>query len=241
MEKVSIKEQTKLLVELQNIDAQIYNFKKRLDEIPLEIENKNKEFEEKKKNLNLLEEKNKELIVKRKEKELELAGKEENVKKLQTQLYQIKTNKEYAAMLKEIEGLKADNSHIEDEILNIMMELDELKVNIDKEKENLLQEEKKTNIEKQKLEEEKKFIEQQLSTFNHKRNQLTSQIEPEILNIYERILDNKNGLAMVKVLEGACQGCFMKVPPQVINEIRMYEKIVTCEMCSRILYEEDTL
>jgi hypothetical protein len=239
MAEVSIKEQTEHLIQLQAIDTQIYSLRRRLSDIPVELENKDKEFEAKKAVLNGLEEKTKGLLVKRKEKELELSTKEENVKKLQIQLYQIKTNKEYTAMVKEIEGLKADNSRIEDDILNIMMELDELKVEIEKEKANLSEEEKKINAEKKTLEEEQKTIEQQLDTLNHKRAQVTSQIDPKILNTYERILKNKDGLALVKVVNNACQGCFMNVPPQVVNEIRMYERIVTCGICSRILYEED--
>lgn len=239
MAGVSIKEQTKHLIQLQVIDTQIYNLKRRLTAIPAELENKNIEFEAKKANLDELEKKRKTLLVKKEEKELDLNSKEENAKKLQSQLYQIKTNKEYTAMLKEIDGAKADNAHIEDEILNILIELDSLKINAGKEKENLNHEEQKLKKSRVELEDERKNIEQELITLNHKRNQIVPQIEPQILESYERILRNKNGLAMVKVLDNSCQGCFMNVPHQTVNEIRMYERIVVCEMCARILYEED--
>lgn len=239
MAGVSIKEQTKYLIELQVIDIQIYSLNTRLNDIPVELENKNKEFEQKKAYLNELEEKMKGLLVKRKKEELELSSKEENVTKLQAQLYQIKTNKEYTAMIKQIEGLKADDSLIEDQILNMLVELDSLKIEIEKEKESLHREERKLNEEKAKLEEERKNIEQELVGFNHKRGQITPKIEPKILKNYERVLKNKNGLALVRVVNNACQGCFLNLPPQVVNEIRMYERIVTCGMCARILYDED--
>jgi len=53
---------------------------------------------------------------------------------------------------------------------------------------------------------------------------------------YERILNSRDGLAIVTVKGNSCGGCNMLVPPQVINLIKMYEHIITCEMCNRILY-----
>ena len=57
--------------------------------------------------------------------------------------------------------------------------------------------------------------------------------------IHERILKNKDGLAVVPVTDGSCQGCFGMMPAQVINEIRMKDKIVMCENCARMLYIEE--
>ncbi|PIQ89848.1 MAG: hypothetical protein COV72_00700 [Candidatus Omnitrophica bacterium CG11_big_fil_rev_8_21_14_0_20_42_13] len=238
MAEISIKEQLSYLVELQEIDLQIYNQKNRFDDIPLQIDKKTKEFESRKSSLKALDDKKNQLLVQKKDAELELASKEENITKLQNQLFQIKTNKEYTAMLKEIEGGKADKSHIEDKILTVMLQLDGFIVEVQKEKENLAQEEKKLAAENAKLKDEQKVIEEALLSLNNKRGQISVKVDAKILKIYDRILKNKEGLALVKVENFACQGCFMNVPPQVVNEIRMHERIVTCEMCSRILYEE---
>ncbi|HDZ77370.1 MAG TPA: hypothetical protein ENH41_04735 [Candidatus Omnitrophica bacterium] len=239
MPQAAIKKQTAFLKELQTIDTQIYNFKGRLDEIPLVIVARNKEFQEQKTGLNELEEKQKRLLLARKDKEIELGGKEENMKKLQGQLYQLKTNKEYTAMMKEMDGLKADNSRIEDAILDIMLQLDVLKNDVNKEKTALDEKEKVLNAEKIKLSDEQKGIDQKMAVLNGKHKQIAENIDRKILKIYERILKGKDGLALVKVIDGSCQGCFMNVRPQTVNEIRMYERIITCEMCSRILYEDD--
>jgi hypothetical protein len=68
------------------------------------------------------------------------------------------------------------------------------------------------------------------------RKQAVPEIDPKILSQYERILFNRDGLAIVSVKDNSCAGCNMFVPPQVINLIKMYERIVTCEICNRILY-----
>jgi len=71
------------------------------------------------------------------------------------------------------------------------------------------------------------------------RNQIVKQVSPKILAKYEKILLNRDFLAIVKVENNSCRGCFMNVPPQVINLIKMYDNLVICEVCQRILYIED--
>jgi predicted nucleic acid-binding Zn-ribbon protein len=65
-------------------------------------------------------------------------------------------------------------------------------------------------------------------------------IDAKIISQYDRILwANRDGLAIVSVKDNSCQGCNMYVPPQVINLIKMYEHIITCEVCNRMLYIEN--
>lgn len=239
MAVISIKEQIGNLVELQAIDAKIYELNKKMRAIPDELAKKNNEFEAKKSALNALEEKNKALLVKKKDRELELAAKEEAIKKLQSQLFAIKTNKEYTAMLKEIEGGKADKSLIEDQILGVFDELDSASNEINKEKDNLAQQKKDLDKDKSILDSDLKSMDQELVVLNAKRSQVVPKIDRRVLSTYERILRNKDGLAVVKVVDNSCQGCFMNVTHQTVNEIRMLDKLITCEACSRILYEEN--
>ena len=69
-----------------------------------------------------------------------------------------------------------------------------------------------------------------------KRSELAARVETKSLAKYERLLKNKDGLAIVPISNEACQGCFRRLPPQVINEIRMYESLVVCDSCARLLY-----
>ncbi len=188
-----------------------------------------------------MEEKDKALVLKRKEKEIDLASKEENIRKLNGQLSSLKTNKEYQAMLSQIASLKTDNSVLEEDILKIMDEQDVLKKDIAKEKSYLSEEERKFQEEKKKVDERLKEMEFRISDLTAKRGRITPSIDKRAFTQYERILKGKNGLALVRVKDDACQGCFIAVTPQVVNEIKMQDKIITCESCARILYLEEDL
>lgn len=241
MQSLGLKEQISKLLDLQAVDSQIYALNEEKNAKPQEIKALEGSFEQKKESLKLSEKKLQDCISQRKAKELELASKEDSAKKLQTQLYQLKTNKEYAAMLKEIEGVKADASLLEDEILKVLDSIDKEKENIEKEKQSFSKEEERFKQEKAKIQTRIKEIEGLLSQLEAQRKNLAQGIEPRILSQYERILKNRDGLAIVKVRNSACQGCNMSLPPQVINMIKMYERIINCEVCQRILYLEEDI
>lgn len=239
MESIDLKAQLNCLIELQAIDSKIYSLNQEKQSKPEEIKSLEASFEAKKQQLADLEKKSLDFQKQKKEAELELSSKEENVKKLQVQLFQLKTNKEYQTMLQQIEETKADGSVVEDKILEIMVQMDKVKADTDKEKSALKEEEKTFNGQKEKIQSRIKEIENGLNELDAKRKQIIPNIDQNIFLQYERILNNRDGLAIVSVKNNSCQGCNMFVPPQVINLIKMYEHIITCETCNRILYTED--
>jgi len=238
MTMVNMEDQIKMLVELQELDTEIYDKKRLLDAIPERIKELDNSLEEKSINLKNLEEESKKLQVKRKEKETDLASKEETIKKYKTQLFQIKTNKEYTALEKEISSIKADNSVLEDEIIVLLDGVDEIKEKVSKEKEILEHEKGKVQDEKKKMEDEKKINEAEFNDLNNKRKEFVQKLDKNILSKYERILHNRDGLAMVPVIGGSCGGCNMNLPPQVINEAKLKKECIFCGNCARILYIE---
>jgi predicted nucleic acid-binding Zn-ribbon protein len=236
---IDLKSQINYLSKLQTIDSEIYALRAEKEFKPLEIKALETSFEEKKEHLASLEKTILDLQKQRKDKEGELALKEEGTKKLQTQLYSLKTNKEYQAMLQQIQDAKADASIIEDKILELFEQADSVNSETEQEKQRLKEEEKLFFEQKKKLEDRIKEIDDRLAQLEALRIQIMPDIEPNILAQYERILLNRDGLAIVTVKDNTCKGCNMFVPPQVINLIKMYERIVTCEVCNRILYIEE--
>ncbi len=236
MPGLDLKSQLSILIQLQDVDSEIYALKEENEAKPKEIEALKAAFEEKKKKLVELEKTLLDLQKQRKEKELELASKEENAKKLETQLYSLKTNKEYQTMLQQIEDTKTDASLTEDKILGLLEQTDNIKNEIDQENKKLKDEETVFNAQKNKIEERIREIEERLHQLDTQRKQITPNIDKKILAQYEKILFNRYGLAIVSVKDNSCLGCNMYVPPQVINLIKMYERIVTCEICNRILH-----
>lgn len=233
---IDLKSQLSNLIQLQALDSQIYSLGLEKEAKPQEIKAIDAEFESKKQNFKTLENLLLDLQKQKKEEEMNLGAKEESAKKLQGQLFQLKTNKEYQAMLQQIADTKADGSVIEDKILQIMERLDKTKSDSDKEKQALATEEKVFNERKNKVQGRIKEIDDRLSQLEGQRKQIVPTIDQAIYAQYERILRNRDGLAIVTVENNSCQGCNMFVPPQVINLVKMYEHIVTCEMCNRILY-----
>ncbi len=238
VEKTDLKPQIQCLVQLQNLDIQIYALNNEKAAKPEQVRALELEFESKKQHLQELEKKALDLQKLKKDRELELGSKEDSAKKLQQQLYQLKTNKEYQSMLQQIQGAKADTSLIEEKILEVMVAADNLKLDLDQEKQRLQAEEKKLAVKKKELQDRVKEIDDRLAQLNAQRAQIVPGIEPAILKQYDRILSSREGLAIVLVKNNSCQGCNMSTPPQVINLIKMYETIITCEVCNRILYIE---
>lgn len=233
---MDITQQINLLIELQELDAQIYQLNRKKAGFPILIKELEDEFKDTSEHLKSAENETKSLLVKQKDRENDLAAKEETIKKCEVQLYQIKNNRDYKAMQHEIEGYRADKSVLEDRILAVLDEVEEKKKEIVKNKALLAEEEKKLNAEREKMKTELKEIEAKLSTLNTQRSEQASKIDKQILNKYERILKGKDGLAMVPVREDACGGCHLNLPPQVINEINMKKDFIFCESCARILF-----
>jgi predicted nucleic acid-binding Zn-ribbon protein len=236
MPTLDLKSQLHTLINLQAIDTEIYILKFEKESKPKELKVIEDAFESKKQQLAALEKNSQDLLKQRKDKETELAAKEEGVKKLQSQLYQLKTNKEYQTMLQQINDAKADGSVIEDKILELFNQVDQVKAEIDKEKQRLQEEEKVVGAQKGKIEQRIKEIDDRIAQLEEQRKQVLPGIDAKIMSQYDRILANRDGLAIVSVKDNSCLGCNMYVPPQVINLIKMYERIITCEVCNRMLY-----
>ncbi|MFH1646062.1 MAG: C4-type zinc ribbon domain-containing protein [Candidatus Omnitrophota bacterium] len=224
------------LIELQKIDSEIYHIEAEKSAKPVEIKELRDSFSSKQAGLNQAQDSLKAIQAKRSEKELELESSEVEIAKLQKQLYQIKTNKEYSVMLSEIERHKADNSLLEEEILKLMDEIEAASSKVSAEKELLAQEKNAIEVNVADIESKIKEMEASLAALKMKREEIRPNVNPGILANYERLLAGKEGSALVEVVNHSCGGCYMPLPPQVINEVKKMEKIITCENCQRMLY-----
>jgi predicted nucleic acid-binding Zn-ribbon protein len=153
----------------------------------------------------------------------------------------LKTNKEYQAKLFEIENMKADKSVLEDEILKFMELSDKVVQEITQEKGFLAEEEKKYLAEKAKVDVVIAELQDKASALEARRREALIGVDKAMVAVYDRVVENRGGTALVPVVGNACGGCFMHVPPQVINKIKMYDEIVRCEMCARFLYLQEEI
>ena len=232
-------DQLEILKQLQTLDGELFRLRKQQEGKPRELEQVNAQMAAQEARLKAAEERLRTLQLSQKEKEIELQTREANVKKLQGQLFQVKTNKEYAAIQREIDSLKADNSLLEETVLKSFDAIDEAVNAREREQHQLAQEQERLRAERQRIERELAEIGERIAELDRSREGLLPDVPPQTLSTYERVLDIREGLALVPLVSDSCGGCHRRLPPQVINEVLLKAKLITCESCNRILYFDD--
>jgi uncharacterized protein len=157
------------------------------------------------------------------------------ISKHRDQLYQMKTNEQYRAMLHEIEGEEAKIRGIEDRILDKMAEAEELETYVHDAAARLEGERSRVAAEKQQFEKERAADEAARAQAEERRSELAAALSASTLQLYERARKAR-GTAVVEVVDGSCAGCHVKLRPQYFNEVRGSDDLHACESCGRILY-----
>ena len=238
----SVEEKLKALYQLQLIDSEVDRIRTVRGELPLEIEDLQDSIE--------AYSKRKEKVTQEIDSENELKAKNTNqiaesnelIKKYKKQLENIKNNREFVSLTKEIEfqtleielsEKKIKNS--EANLLNHTEKLNSLNEDINLRKDEL-------NKKSGELDEIVKETEKEEEALLKKSQKAKKVIDDRLLSAYEKIRGNvKNGLAVVSVKRDACGGCFNKIPPQRQLDIKLHKKIIICEHCGRILVDEEEL
>ena len=233
-------DQLEVLKRLQAIDGELFRLRRQQQEKPEELERAEAQVAAQEAQLKAAESRLKALQVAQKEKEVELQTREGQVKKLQGQLFQLKTNKEYTAMQREIDTLKADNSLLEEAILRAFDEIDQAVKERQQAQERFATQQAWLGAERERIERELAAIDEQMAQLERGRQVLVPEVAPSALTTYERVLDIREGLAMVPLVSESCGGCHRRLPPQVINQVYLKADLVTCETCNRILYVDET-
>jgi hypothetical protein len=231
-----LEQELKTIYEAQKIDMQIIEDERKLVSTPKKIEKMDHDIkamhEKVDKEKEILEEFEKER--RKKEKELELE--KEKIKKFESKLYEVKTNKEYQALLKEIETAKKANDKEEEEIIEIMVKIEELKKDFESTSKTLKEKEKVAEVEKKKLLNEADSVEKTIKDLTQQRDNLLSVVDKTLRDTYNRLISRRGGMAVVNVKNGVCLGCFMNIPPQLFIEVTKNNRLILCPSCNRIFY-----
>ena len=234
---MNLKEELAKLVELQKIDARIYELIKERDvQKPEQLRALREDFESKKGALTAAEERVKAVQLKKKDRELDLQAKEDDITKAQGQLYQLKTNKEYQAKLAEISVLKADVSVLEEDVLKLLEAVEKAEAEVKEAREVLARQEANFKEKESAINNRLKEIDIEINQLQDRRRRHAREVEPKILAVYESKLKTRSGLAVVPVEGRSCGACHMQLTHQKVNEQKMYKDLVFCQSCFRILY-----
>jgi len=233
-----LKDQLKLLRELQKIDLTLKRIKEERDRFPKEMKKLDEREHIEKERIQKEREKIESLEKERRQKERNLNTEQEKIKKAEGRMFEVKTNKEYQALLNEVEAIKEATSREEEEILKILEEIDELK-------KDLLKREKEVATTLEKIEREKKKIQEKMDQGDglwkeqkERREVLSKQVESSLYKLYNTLKEKRQGVGVVSVKDETCQGCFVNVPPQMFIEAQKNNAIIRCPNCNRILYWE---
>ncbi len=224
------------LLEIQEIDLKILQLAELQKTLPENLSNLKKDVALKKQELDNATLTLRDAKAKQKNIETELESHKTTILKYKTQLYQIKSNEQYKALLNEIDGLEKKSAQTEDLILGMMMQIDEKEAFVKDCEKALKKSEENLRLGEDEIKKDIQQVDKEIQELRDKRNTLKKDIEPQLFKKYERILKNKHGTAIVPIIGNVCQGCFMKLPPNDVNEVRRCDVAHTCDNCARILY-----
>jgi len=223
------------LLELQEIDRQLYTLERAKGDLPHTLEELKRKLTEV---TSAYDQKVAHLAnagQQRRAAENAISMAKERKKKYETQLYAVKTNREYDAVTLEIENTDKEIDQSETKVLQAL----EVEENL---KQELAQHEEQIKALQQERDQQEELLNQLLEQNRHQvdqlksaRQSLTTGFNLGLLRSYERILRGKDGLAVVKVVRGSCGGCSTRITSQRAMEIREMREIYYCESCGRIL------
>jgi len=227
------------LIELQGIDTKLRDLNELLGDLPSKVESLNQQEESTKNSLDEKKKRLKELEVEIQKRELEITQIDDKISKIKDQLFLVTNNKQYDALMIEMDHFKDKKSMFESETISFLEEKEELTASVktletelSELSENLKQRRKKLESAISESADEKLLLEKQ-------RKERVDKIDVNIISVYDRVMGARGGLAVVQIEGSGCGGCGAHIPPQTITEVRAKTAVHRCDMCGRFLYNEE--
>ena len=227
------------LIELQGIDTKLRDLNDLLGDLPSKVDELNQQEESIKNSLVENKERMKELEVESHKGEVRIAEINDKVNKLKDQLFLVTNNKQYDALMHEMDHMKEERTTIETETFSFLEEKETLTESVETMESELGSLSNDLTVRREKLEsaisdsaEEKSILEQQ-------RSEQVNGIDLNTVSIYNRVFEARDGLAVVNLSGNGCGGCGAHIPMQKVTEIRANTVIHRCDVCGRFLYSEN--
>ena len=240
-EKSKMQSDIELLLKLQVIDYDLGELERSKEYLPDMMSNLNREIDEAQSRLDITEKDLEETKVAQKSLEVAIKAKEEELAKYQQQMMTIKTNKEYDALVAEIDAVKTEISEKEKLLLASMEKIETLEQGLPELRERLEQIKDNNRKQLEVLQEKIDSIGDTVSGKKKERQTVLSDIPRRTMSVYERVRKGKGGSAVVAVKKRSCSACHKALTPKLVQEIRRGDRIYTCENCGRLLYWDDDI
>ena len=224
------------LIRLQQLDSNIDASRRRIAEIPVLQQALEARLDAQREALDVARRALADSQAARREIEKEAAAVQARLSKYKDQLMEVKTNKEYQAMQKEIATAQEAVRGHEDRILDRMEEQETLARRVKEAEADLKQEEAAIAAERQALQQEAAALAAEIERLETSRAGVTRNLSAPALKLFEHVARQRKGLAIAEARDGHCMVCHVRLRPQVFNDVRRAEDLIQCESCLRILY-----
>ena len=236
----SVEEKLKALYQLQTTLSSIDEKRALRGELPLEVQDLEDEIEGLTTRVEKIESEISDFKAAITQKNGEIANAEASVERYKTQLNDVKNNREYDTLSKEIEFQELEIQLCQKKIREANVRIEERKADLTQAQEIIADRRQALDEKKNELDEIMDETRAEEDRLKDKARELEQKIESRLLTSFKRIRKNaRNGLGIVYVQRDACGGCFNKIPPQRQLDIKMHKKIIVCEYCGRILIDPE--
>ena len=237
---LSVEEKLKTLYQLQTTLSSIDDKKALRGELPLEVQDLEDEIE----GLNIRIEKIQHEIADFNnavaQKQHDIIDAQASVDRYKTQLEDVKNNREYDTLTKEIEFQTLEIELCGKKIKEAAIKIEECNRDLEKAQVTITDRQGDLDEKRNELDEIMQETREEEDKYKDKAKELETKIEPRLLTSFKRIRKNaRNGLGIVYVQRDACGGCFNKIPPQRQLDIKIHKKIIVCEYCGRIMIDPE--
>jgi predicted nucleic acid-binding Zn-ribbon protein len=226
------------LLDVQKVDLMIRDLETEAAAIPRQIKEWDSALNAENEELAELEAEIEEIKKEQRHLERQLDQKQLSLSKYNAQLPMIKTNREYKAILVEIDMVEKEISNIEEKVLMKMDEAERIGARAKKKEAEIRKAKEEIEKEKEMLRQRQKAVEDSLKGTRSQREDFVATVDNSLLSQYDRIRVRKGGVAVARILDESCGSCHMALPPQVVNEV-IGGKIKSCPSCSRLLYWDE--
>ena len=226
------------LIKLQTIDTKLKDLNDLLGDLPSKVEDLNNQEESTKNSISSKKNRSKELDLEISKIDLNISHASEKIEKLKDQLFLVTNNKQYDALMTEIDHLKGERTNSENQLIDLMEEKESTTQSIDSMESELQSLSENLHVRRKKLESVIEESAEEKSLLQKERDQNIKDIDQNMLKIYNRVIEHRGGLAVVKLQGSACGGCGAHIPPQTVSEVRAKSAVHTCGVCGRFLYHK---
>jgi len=232
-----MKDQIDILVSLQQIEIESSSVKAHLCSISKQLDLLNTRQNELKQRLADETAKIEELRKLYRSHESDIKQNQVMIKRSQERLNSIKNNREYQALLKEIEELKRTNSATEELMIDCLNQIDDAEKKSAAMNEDLQSVQNDILQEQQVVGAETQTAGKRLEELDQERQEMSVKIEADVLKLFQKVQSQQvKGNAVVPVQDAVCHGCYVNIPPQMYNELQRCDKLRMCPNCQRIIY-----